>query len=205
VKTKRLIPAAVIIILVAIGGLLLFFNTATTPRPMLVFRGYEISATNTNAIAKLELRNTTGRDIWLCYSGNEPPLRPPFLEKAAAVPPNLTNNIRTNVYSYMAMGSIFLVVGEVLPGDSVRLEFPLSSGVSAKHVGITYFVGKFSGERDFLRHYFKRYLVINANWKDKAAFYWQRLRGKFKAPERHEIWCEDLISFQDAITNSPPR
>jgi hypothetical protein len=203
VKAKRLIPAALIIILVAIGGLL-FFNTPPAALPTLVFKGYDSSATNGSVIANLELRNTTHRAIWLNYSGSESPFGPEFLEKPTVVPPKLTNGTETNHYSLRA-GSFFLFGKKVLPGDSVRLEFPLRSGESAKLVGVTYYLGRFSDGNDFLSHLWRPYLDSKAPWKDKAAFYWQRFRGRFKAPERHEIWCKDLLSFQEGITNSLPK
>jgi hypothetical protein len=189
-RAKRLIPAALIILL-AIGGLLLFFNTPSNSRPTLVFNGYQISATNTNAIAKLELRNTTGRTIWLRYSGSVSPFSPPFLEQPTVVPP-------TNV------ARIFFQGKKVLPGDSLRLEFPLRSGEPARLVGLIYYFGKFSDGIDFLQHMRVPALDSRANLKVKVAFYWQKFRRRFEAPERHEIWCNDLLSFQDAITNSPP-
>jgi hypothetical protein len=64
----------------AIGGLL-FSNTSPTSAPTLVLDGYEGSATNASAIAKLELRNTTGKAIWLCCCGSEFPLGAPLLER----------------------------------------------------------------------------------------------------------------------------
>jgi hypothetical protein len=199
VKAKRLIPPSLIVLL-AVGGLLLFFNTPSTSPPTLVFKGYEISATNTNTIAKLELRNTTGRTIWLYYSGSRPPFGPQFLERADSESSKPTNGIETS----LRFGNSFIEGKKVLQGDSVQLEFPLHSGESAKRVGTIYYLGRFSDSGDFVSHFWKPYLDSNANWKVKAAFYWQRLSGKFKAPEGHEIWCNDLLSFQDAITNSPP-
>jgi hypothetical protein len=191
---KRLIPAA-IIILVAIGGLLLF-NTATTPPPTLVFKGYEISATNTNAMAKLELRNTTGRDIWLCYCVSEFPSHLQFLERSTAGPPKLTNDFRAFPYSFAE---------KVLPGDTVQLKCPLNSGEPAKHVGINYYFGKFLDENDFLHHLSTPVLLRKLDGTLKPVSFWQRLRGKFKAPKRHEIWCNDLLAFEAATTNSLPK
>jgi hypothetical protein len=199
---KQLILGA-LIVLIIIGGLLLFFNTASTSRPMLVFKGYEISATNTNAMAKLELRNTTGRDIWLCYRGSRPPFGPQFLERSTASPSKPTNLIETSLRVHL--GFSFIEGKKVLPGDSVPLEFPLNSGESAKQVGVIYYCGRFSDSADFVSRFWKPNLDSKANWKEKAAFYWRRLTGKFKTPERHEISCDDLLSFEAAITNSPPK
>jgi len=104
---KRLMAAA-FIVLIIIGGLLLFFNTAPSSRPTLVFKGYDSSATNGSVMANLELRNTTGRDIWLYYSGwryasRRYRLRPEFLEKPTTVPRKLMDE--TNVNSLFPGGS----------------------------------------------------------------------------------------------------
>jgi len=197
-RAKRLIPA--FIVLIIIGGLLLFFNTASPSRPILVLKGYG-SATNDSVVANIELRNTTGRDIWLCYRGSRPPFGPQFLERSTASPSTPTNRIETSLRVHL--GFSFIEGKKVLPGDSVPLEFPLNSGESAKQVGVIYYFGRFSDSADFVSRFWKPNLESKANWKDKAAFYWRKLTGKFKAPERHEIWCNDLMSFEAATTNSP--
>jgi len=196
-RAKRLIPTA-LIFLIAIGGWLLFFNSAPPSRPTLVLKGYEISSTNIYAMAKLELRNTTGRDIWLCYWASEAsefPSHLQFLERSTVGPPKLTNDFKAFPYSFAE---------KVLPGDSVRLKFMLHSGQPADYIGINYYSGRFSDETDFLSQLFRSYLDNKVNWKYKASFYWQRLTGKIKRPERHEIWCNDLLSFEAATTNSLP-
>jgi hypothetical protein len=170
--------------------------------PTLVLNSYEVTGTNTNA--KLELRNTTWRPVWLYYSGSEFPLQPPFLERPTVVPLKAANGFGTNIYS-LRVGHFFMHGEKVLPGDSIRLEFPLRSGESPKHVGVSYYVGNFSDGNDFVNHFLRPYLDSKANLKDKARFYWRRFRERFKSPERREIWCEDLLSFPEAATNSPPK
>jgi hypothetical protein len=185
------IPTA-IVIAIAVGGLLLF-NSQRPSTPVLVFIGYEASPSNASAIAKLELRNTTRKTIWLRYSGTEFPLRPPLLELPAKPTPKLTNGIALNI----RLGSFFTHGEKVLPGDSVRLDVPLHSGESPKQVGVSYFSGSFSDSNDFLGHLRVPLLYRRASWKDKALFYWQRFGRKLKAPHRQEIWCPNVLSFQE--------
>jgi hypothetical protein len=94
---------------------------------------------------------------------------------------------------------------KVLPGNTVRLEFPLRSGESAKQVGVSYYFGRFSDGNDFLSNLGTPALDSRASWKHKAVFYWQRFRRGLKAPQRLEIWCADSLSFQAGTTNSPPK
>jgi len=156
-RAKRLIPVAAIVLLAV--GALLFFNTTPRLHPTLVLNGYELSATNTNAIVKLELRNTSRRPIWLYYSGSESPLQPEFLEKPIVVPPKPASGFGTNVYADR-VGSFFLYGKKVLPGGSSRLEFPVHSRESPKHVGVVYYVGKFSDGNDFLSHLWRGEAVL---------------------------------------------
>jgi hypothetical protein len=122
-RAKRLIAAASVIV-IAIGGLL-FFNTKRTSAPTLVLIGYEDSPTNASATAKLELRNTTGRAVWLRYlshSGQEFPLRPPLLERPTVRPRKAVNGMGTNIYS-LSIGSFFMRGEKVPPGSTVDWSF----------------------------------------------------------------------------------
>lgn len=201
-RAKRLVPAAFVIV-IAIGSWLLF-NTAPTSPPTLVLNRYEASATNASAVAKLELRNTTGEAIWLYYCGSEFPLAAPLLERPTAPPPKPANGMETNIYS-LSVGSFFMRGEKVLPGSTVRLEFPLRAGEPAKQVGVSYYFGRFSDGNDFLSNLRTPLLDSRASWKDKGVFYWQRFRRRLQAPQRHEIWCADSISFQAGTTNSVPK
>jgi hypothetical protein len=201
-RAKRLIPAAIVIVIV-MGGLLLL-NLRRSSTPVLVFIGYEGSATNAIAIANLELRNTTRKTIWLRYSGTEYPLKPPLLELPKKPLTKLTNGLETNIYS-IRVGSFFMHGEKVLPGNSVRLDVPLHLGEPPKQAGVSYYFGRFSDGNDFLRNLRTPLLDSRANWKDRAVFYWQRFKKRLKAPQRHEIWCEDSLSFQAGTTNPPPK
>lgn len=200
-KSKRLIPL-VSILVIGVGSLL-FFNTPPSSPPTLVFKGYERSATNDDVTAKLELRNTTDKVIWLkYYSGSGYPLTPPFLVRPIVPPPKSTNDMGTKIT--FGFGS-FITSGEkLLPGSTVLLEFPLHSGEPAKQVGISYYHGNFSNGFDFVTSFYTPFLDDRANLKDKAAWYWQRFKRKLNAPQHHEIWCADVMSFQAGATNASP-
>ncbi len=184
------------------GGMLLL-NTPRTSSPTLILNEYEGSGTNAGAIAELELRNTTGKAIWLSYSGSEFPLRPPLLERPTGPLPKPAHGMGTNVYS-LRVGSFFMRGEKVLPGSSIQLDVPLHPGESPKRVGVSYYFGRFSDGNDFLSNLGMPLLDSRANLKDKTAFYTQRFRRKLKAPQRHEIWCADSLSFQARTTNSLP-
>src|SRR5262249_13901387 len=160
-------------------GSLLFFSPAPSP-PKLVLTGYERFATNANEKAKLELRNTTGRVIWLIYSGSGSPLKPPLMERPTVPPPLPTNG--SNVYE-LHLGSFFMQGEKVLPGNTVRLEIPVRSEESPKQVGLSYYIGKFSDETDFLNHVCTPLPSNSGNLKDRAVYYWQRFRRKLRTPE----------------------
>ncbi len=192
----RISTAIVVVIVIVVGGLLLL-SSQRSSTPVLVFIGYEGSASNASAIAKLELRNTTRNTIWLRYSGTEYPLRPPLLELSTKPTPKLTNGIALNI----RLGSFFMRGERVLPGDSVRLDVPLHPGEPPKQVGVSYHFGRFSDGNDFLGHLGVRLLDSRANWKAKALFYWQRFGRRLKAPHRHEVWCTESLSFQRNASN----
>ena len=181
----------------------MFWNARPNSYPVLAFKGYERSRTNAAQFARLELRNTTSRAIWLRYSGAEFPLSPPFLERPIAVPPRATNAIETNVYS-IRLGSFFMHGEKLLPGTSLPMDFPLHSGEPAKQVGISYYVGTFVDGNDFISNLGTPLLNKSANWKDKAAFQWQKYKRRLsRSPKHHEIWCENPLAFQAGISNNP--
>ena len=151
--------------------------------PVLVFKAYEGSAANSGQVAKLELRNATKRAIWLSYSGSEFPLSPPFIERLAAVPPKATNATKTNVPS-IRLGSFFMHAEKLLPGNSMLFDFPLHSGEPTKQVGIWYYLGTFVDGSDFMDNLRTPVLNQRANWNDRGAFYWQKLKRSFRAPQK---------------------
>ena len=198
-KTQRLIRLGVIILTVIIGWNLL--NAHPHANPVLVFKGYGPAATNTAHLANFELRNTTSKSIWLCYSGAEFPLRTPFLERPIVVRPKTDNPQHTNIYS-LSVGSFFMHGDELPPGQKLLLEFPLDSGKTASQVGIAYYVGNFKDGNDFLANMGTTILDQSASLKDKVAFYWQASKRHFRAPKRSEVWCPQLVCFQMSASNS---
>src|SRR6266404_3885388 len=123
-KTQRLILLGGIA-LTAIVALRLT-SAQQNADPVLVFKGYSLAPTNTTQVANFELRNTSGRAIWLYYSGTEFPLRAPFLERPIAAQPPTNNARQTNVYS-LSLGSFFMHGEELPPGQKLLLEVPLIS------------------------------------------------------------------------------
>ena len=118
------------------------------------------------------------------------------------VPSESTNSLETKVYSF-SVGSFFTQGEKVLPENSVLFDFPIHSGEPEKQVGVCYYFGTFSDGNDFVSNLWTPLLDNRANLKDKASFYWQRLRRR--PPQRHEIWCPDALSFQSGTSNSPPK
>jgi hypothetical protein len=105
------------------------------PDPALLFKGYGSTETNKTKVAKLELSNTSSRTMWLYYEGRKPALTPPFLERATApVKPHNTNWVVS-----ASIGNWFTEEHVLLPGQSLRLNFPLVPGKAAVQVGIEYF------------------------------------------------------------------
>jgi hypothetical protein len=111
--------------------------------------------------------------------------------------------METNVYSIGAR-SFFTQGEKVLPGSSIRLDVPLHSGEPPEYVGVSFYFGRFSDGNDFLSNLWTPLLDSRANWKDKWVFYWQKFRRSLKAPEHHEVWCADSLSFQAGSTKFPP-
>jgi hypothetical protein len=195
-KIRWLIP--LIFMIAILIGIFLCFQTPPNSGLVLVFTGYEISSASKRQIAKLELRNSTGAPIWLQYSGEEFPLRAPFLERPLVAPPRLTNSIGPAVYSLRA-GSFFFSGEPVLPGGSVAFEFPIFLGEPAKQAGVVCYTGTFADGNDFLGSLSTTGLNTKAGLKDKAAFYLERLKRKIKAPRYHEVWCTNTLSFQSGL------
>jgi hypothetical protein len=205
---RRLWAAAFIAIGLAVAAVLaslLASGRAGRPSgtPALAFKGYSTRATNGEQIADFELRNTTTRAIWLCYSGGQGPLRAPFLERPINIPANTGDNKETNVWE-LNIGSFFITGKKVLPGRSVPLEFPLTPGTPTTQVGIDYYVGRFKDGNDFLGSIGTSLLDRNANLKRKAEYFWEKLQRSLKAPRRYEIWCQEPVCFQTSTANAPP-
>jgi hypothetical protein len=188
-KTRRV--ALLISVLAAAVGGGVFFGTRPTPAPVLVFDGYSGSVTNRKLFANFELRNTTGRTIWLLYSGEEFPLSPPFLERPIAVQPQLTNGVGLN----FEIGHVFSTGEKVPPGGKMLLEFPLHPGEPAKQVGLRYYSGKFTNVFDFMNST-RIQADSRAKWKRVLTDYWCRLGGSSKPARSREVWCEEMLSFQ---------
>jgi hypothetical protein len=199
-KTQRLVFLGVIILGFVIGLNLLYAHSDADP--VLVFKGYSPSATNTTQVAQFELRNMRSRAIWLYYSGREFPLGAPLLERPVAVPARREDTQQTNVYSLSA-GSFFMHGDKLLPRQSLLLEFPLSSGKPASQVGIYFYVGRFKDGNDFLGYLGTPGLDSNASLKDRGAFYWEKAKRRFRAPKRCEVWCPQPVCFQEDTSHTP--
>jgi hypothetical protein len=170
-------------------------------RPVLDFEGYERSETSAGQVAKLKLRNTTSKPIWLFLSG-ENFSRPEFLERPVAVQPPGRNDPRTNVHS-IRLGSFSISGKRVLPGKSLEMEFPLVSGKAPEQVGLCYYVGNFKDGNEFIHSLRLPLLIGRASLKDKVEFYWENFKRKLTAPKCYEVWCAQPLSFQTGkATNS---
>jgi len=191
--------ALAIIIPIFLGGLLFGILRPSSP-PVLMFRGYRGSPTNSTQIAKLELRNTTSKTIWLYFSGEEFPLQGTFLEGQLEAVTKATNTTWTNIT--VRFTHEFCEGRRVLPGKSLLLELPLHPGQAARHVGIWYYGGTFADGNDFVNSQWLPLLNSNASWKETAAFYWGRLKRTFKGPKRHEVWCPVVLSFQSGSSST---
>ena len=168
--------------------------------PVLVFAGYSSVPTNATRIANFELRNASHRAIWLSYGGREFPLAAPLLERHVGVPTK-ANSSQWNISA--SIGSYFEEGKRVLPGRSLLLEFPLVSGQPASQVGVAFYVGNFNDGNDFLGNLGIPLLDLNANLRDKAAFYCEKLKRSFRSAERHEVWCPQIVCFEDAASQIP--
>ena len=84
---------------------------------MLEFESYERSGTNGAQFAKLNLRNTTGKPIWLL--GEDYPPRRGFLKRPVTAQPLSTNNTGP-IYS-IRLGSIFMSGEKVPPGKDLEV------------------------------------------------------------------------------------
>jgi hypothetical protein len=91
----------------------------------------------------------------------------------------------------------------LLPGQSLLLEFPLVPGKPASQVGVDFYVGNFRDGNDFLSNLQTPLLGSNVSFKDKAAFYWEKTKRRFKALKRYEVWCPQAVCFQAGTTNTP--
>lgn len=192
--------AAAITVITALSLL----NGQSDGKPVLVFKGYRIGATNGTQLATFELCNASSRAIWLFYSGTEFPLRAQFLERPMVVPTKKDNTQQTNVYIYsVSVGSFFMQGQQVLPRGNLILEFPLIPGQPVSQVGICCYEGKFSDGNDFLNHLRTFLLDRNASLKEKGEFYWENARRRLKAPKRYEIWCPQPVCFQASASNPP--
>jgi hypothetical protein len=193
VKTQRLIAS--LFFVAACLSVFALFNSRPSPRPCLLVRAYEGSTSNAVQVAKLELHNTTSKDIWLYYSGEEFPLRPPFIERRLSVLPTAANASETNVFS-VRIGHFFMHGEKLVPGDSVVLDFPLHDGEPAKLVGVSYYLGTFADGNDFIGNLGTPLLDDRANLKQRAEFYFQKFRRSFRAPKQGEVWCSTALSFR---------
>lgn len=170
-----------------------------SPRPVLEFVSYETPGTNAEQFAKLVLRNTTGKSIWLYSEG---PLasksQPRFLrQRATPATRRGTNNIT------IIGGSYIVRAEEVLPGTDREMEFTLYPGNAPEHAGIYCYTGNIKDASDLFRVVWTPTLKKHANLKDKIEYYWDRLKWKLKDARRYEVWCPQLLSYQtEKATNS---
>jgi hypothetical protein len=192
-KSKRFVFLVGIILTVFLG--LIFWNSRSSSHPVLIFEGYESSMTNGVQIAKLELRNATGKTIWLSFGGSQWPLNPPFLERPLKPATNVINGFGTNYYVAW-VGSYFMQVEKLPKGESMFLDFPLVQGKPQEQVGICYYTGDFKDDNDFLGNVGMPLLNDNAALKDKIKFYWDKFRRQMKFSKYHEVWCPEPLFFQ---------
>jgi hypothetical protein len=199
VKSKRLIflTGAVVVVLFV----WLRVGARSEPLPVLVFRGYAMTTTNTEQVANFELRNVSSRAIWLCFEGREFPLGAPFLERLVVAPTETNNAQWTNIS--FSVGSYFMHGEKLLPGRNLPLTLTLTSNKPASTVGIEYYVGRFADGNDFVGNLGTRLLNANSPLKDKATFYWERAKRRLKAPKRYEVWCPQVVCFQVETSDVP--
>lgn len=193
----------IIVLAIATFGVstgLLFEIHEPSSDPVLVVEGVERSETNSTQLVKLRLDNRSRKSIWLLFSGEGFPLRPPFLELSAAV---MANN--TNVYSIIRAGSFFMHGEEVLPGKSLSLDFPVVSGEPAKQVGVSYYVGDFKDGNDFTSSLGILVLANQASLKDKIEFFFDKFKRSLKRPKYGEAWCAQALSFRSGVSTNNNR
>ena len=197
-KTKSLVLLCAIVLTVIAAVIL--SSAHRDAEPVLVFKGYRSTPTNATQVANFELRNMSSRVIWLSFGGREFPLSATFLERPLVRPPN-TNNTQWTISA--SIGSYFEQGEKLLPGQNLLLEFPLVSGKPASQVGVDFYVGNFRDGNDFLSNLDTPLLCSDASFNEKATFYWEKTKRRFKAVKRYEVWCPQAVCFQASSTNTP--
>ena len=123
---------------IAVTAALNLASAQSDGHPVLLFRGYGSDETNKAKVAKFELRNTTTKTIRLDYEGSKPPLTAPILVRAVTpVKPSDTNwSVRASFRHWFTEEHV------LLPGKTLRLEFPLVPGDAAVQVGLEYYLNR---------------------------------------------------------------
>ena len=195
-KTHILLPLTAAFSVVAIA-----FNLSgaeSEAKPVLVFKWFAGSPTNAAQLARFELRNTTSNVLWLCYSGEEFPLRPPFLTRPLIAQTNVDTTVLTNGYR-LRIGNFFTSGINVPPGDNLPLELPFIPSQPTAQVGISYYVGSFEGGNAFLATLTVPGSEYAPTWRDRGDTFYVGKANKREAA-RYEVWCPESVIFQ--ATNS---
>jgi hypothetical protein len=78
-KTKRLVLLCAIVL--TVSAVVILSRANRDGNPLLVFKGYGSTPTNSTQVANFELHNMSSRVIWLWFGGREFPLSATFLER----------------------------------------------------------------------------------------------------------------------------
>ena len=193
-------PAILLVVVILTAVAVCIWYSKANSRAVLVFKGYEPSATNSTQIAKFELQNKTGSPIWIMFAGPPLSLEPQFLKRPIVIVPAPTNDIEpVSVTSYTEIRK------KILPSEKLTLDFPMAAGAPAEQVGVRYYTGYFKSGSDFLNSLSEPILKKDANLKTQIKFHFRKMKDFFTRSKSHEIWCPQPVSFPDEKPQTPPR
>jgi hypothetical protein len=183
--------------------LFVFCTKSKDASPVLELKGYEFRGTNAGLIAKLKLKNTTYRTLWLFLSGTDYPLRPVFDRHPLVVEhPLVTLPASNNVYSLNVVEPFFMSAQPVRPSETLDLEYPMTAQEIPERVGLDFYTGNFADGNDFFENMIVHGSVQPAGLKQKLKSALIKLKRHFKAPRYHQVWCAETLTYQQKLAST---